>query len=189
MMKSEDPIAVPLSTTDERSANFTGRSESTNAAGVASKNSPGLDGLTDDSRSLGLLLSFFSPSYPITHDFLLRGGSPRKRWTRDGGIEEVDATTSGLFPELTSLLSNSPRLSHALMSLATTVLRKSDQGYILDADAARRIRQGLPAEALTAWKTQALIISYRACPWKYIEPRSVSSLVSGSHDHIYSLQR
>lgn len=86
----------------------------------------------------------------------------------------MDATTSGLSPELTGLLSDSPRLSTAL---STAVLKKSDQGYILDADAAKRVREGLATETLTSWKTQALIVAYRACPWKYIEPRLVFSSV------------
>lgn len=175
MSNSESPTAAPLSTRDGTVTEVNRGSEPTNAAEVASKTSAGLNNFTtDDSRSLGLLLSFFSPSYPITHDFLLRGGSPRKRWTRDGGIEEVDATTSGLSPELTGLLSDSPRLSTAL---STAVLKKSDQGYILGADAATRVHQGLSTDTLTSWKTQALIVAYRACPWKYIEPRLVFSLV------------
>lgn len=175
MSNSESPTAAPLSTRDRIIPEVNRGSEPTNAAEVAPRTSADLnDVTTDDSRSLELLLSFFSPSYPITHDFLLRGGSPRKRWTRDGGIEEVDATTSGLSPELTGLLSDYPRLSTAL---STAVLKKSDQGYILDADAAERIRQGLPTEVLASWKTQALIVAYRACPWKNIEPRSVFSLV------------
>lgn len=175
MSNSEPSTAASLSTRDRTVTEISGGSEPTNAAEVASKTSVDLnDIITDDSRSLGLLLSFFSPFSPITHDFLLRGGSPRKRWTRDGGIEEVDATTSGLSPELTGLLSDSPRLSTAL---STAVLKKSDQGYILDADAAKRVREGLATETLTSWKTQALIVAYRACPWKYIEPRLVFSSV------------
>lgn len=175
MSNSESRTAAPLPARDRTIPEVKRGSEPTKAAEVASKTSAGLnDFTTDDSKSLELLLSFLSPSYSITHDFLLRGGSPRKRWTRDGGIEEVDATTSGLSPELTGLLSDSPRLSTAL---STAVLKKSDQGYILDADAAERIRQGLPTEVLASRKTQALIVAYRACPWKNIEPRSVFSLV------------
>ncbi|KAL1876258.1 hypothetical protein Daus18300_002886 [Diaporthe australafricana] len=143
---------------------------------VTSKTIAGLNGFSaEDARIIELLVSFFSPSHAITYDFLLRGGSPRKRWTPDGGIEETDATAAGLSPELTSILSDHARLSHALNDLSTIVLRKSAQDYILDEEAASRIRQDLPSDAQLYWKTQALIVAYRAIPWKYIEPRSVSS--------------
>lgn len=176
------PIAVSLSTGDGRSPEVSAGSEPTNAAEMASKTSAGLDdSAIEDARSLGLLLSFLSPSDKITHDFLLRGGSLRKRWTPDGGIEEVDAITAGLSPELTGLLSDPPRLSNALHALSTTVLKKSDQAYILDPEAAERIREGLSKEALASWKTLVLIVAYRACPWRYIELRSVFSLVFDIH--------
>ncbi|KAL2291377.1 hypothetical protein FJTKL_13972 [Diaporthe vaccinii] len=149
---------------------------------MASNTSAGLDDSTiEDTRSLGLLLSFLSPSYKITHDFLLRGGSPRKRWTPDGGIEEVDAITAGLSPELTGLLSDPPRLSNALRALSTTVLKTSDQAYILDAEAAKRIHQDLSTEALASWKTQALIVAYRAFSWKYIEARNFDASLITPH--------
>lgn len=141
---------------------------------------------TPDHICLRFLLSFLSPSHPITHDFLLRGGSLRKRWTRDGGIEEVEATTSGLSAELTDLLSDSPRLGKALSLLSMTALRKTDQGYMLDEEAVKQIRQNFPTHALTFWKTQALIVAYRACPWKYIESGSVVSLLFETHGHICS---
>ncbi|KAI7782432.1 NB-ARC domain [Diaporthe eres] len=151
---------------------------------MASNTSAGLDDSTiEDTRSLGLLLSFLSPSYKITHDFLLRGGSPRKRWTPDGGIEEVDAITAGLSPELTGLLSDPPRLSNALRALSTTVLKTSDQAYILDAEAAKRIHQDLSTEALASWKTQALIVAYRAFSWKYIEARNFDASLITPHFH------
>lgn len=85
----------------------------------------------------------------------------------------MDATTTNLSPELTRLLSDPARLSHALSALSTTILKEADNGYILDAEEAKRIRQDLATEALSFWKTQALIVSYRAFTWQYIEPRSV----------------
>lgn len=181
------PVAGSLSTREGSNPEVSTGSEPTNAAGMASKTSAGLDDSTvEDARSLGLMLSFLSPSCKITHDFLLRGGSPRKRWTPDGGIEEVGAITAGLSPELTDLLSDPPRLSNALLALSTTVLKTSDQAYILDAEAAKRIRQDLSTKALASLKTQVLIVAYRACPWKYIEPRSVFFLFFESHGHVCS---
>lgn len=153
-----------------------GRAEPRIAAQVTSETNAGLNGFpAEDVRILELLVSLFSPSHAITYDFLLRGGSPRKRWTPDGGIEEMDATAAGLSPELSSLLSDHARLSHALNDLSTDVLNKSAQGYFLDAEAASRIRQDLPSDAQLHWKTQALIVAYRAIPWKYIEPRSAET--------------
>ncbi|KAG6367498.1 hypothetical protein INS49_001688 [Diaporthe citri] len=171
MPNLRSPLAVSLFTGDGSSSEVSAGSEPTNAAEMGLKTSAGLGDLTtEDTRSLGLLVSFLSPSYKITHDFLLRGGSPRKRWTPGGGIEEVDAITAGLSPELTGLLSDPPRLSNSLRALSTTILKRSDQAYILDVEAAKRIRRDLSTEALASWETQVLIVAYRACSWKYIEP-------------------
>lgn len=184
------PVAVSFSKRDGSNPEVSAGSKPTDAAEMASNTSAGLDDSTiEDTRSLGLLLSFLSPSYKITHDFLLRGGSPRKRWTPDGGIEEVDAITAGLSPELTGLLSDPPRLSNALRALSTTVLKTSDQAYMLDAEAGKRIHQDLSTEALASWKTQALIVAYRAFSWKYIEARSVLTLFFESHGHVCSRQK
>ena len=174
MANLRSPTIVFLSPRDGRSSEVSGGSEPADATEVASKTDSGLNGLTtEDGRFLSLLLSFFSPSCKITHDFLLRGGSPRKRWTPDGGNEEVDASTTNLSPELTRLLSDPARLSHALSVLSTNVLKDVDHSYILNTEEVTRIRQDLATEALNFWKTQALIVSYRAFPWQYIEPRSV----------------
>lgn len=190
MSNLRSPAASSLSPRDGRSPEASAGSELTNAAEMASKTNAGLDDVTtEDARSLGLLVSFLSPSYRINHDFLLRGGSLRKRWTPDGGIQEVDATTAGLSPELTSLLSDPLRLRNALSALSTTVLKESDQAYILDAEAAKRIRLDLSTEALASWKTQVLIVAYRACPWKYIELRLVLNPVFESHSNVCSRQK
>lgn len=189
MSRSRYPATDYFSTHNMRSSEDSGGPELTKNAGEAPKTSPGSDGLViKRARSLALLLSFFSPSYEITHDFLRRGGSPRKRWTPDGGIEDADAIKAGLSPELTDLLSDSSRLENTLSVLSSTVLKKSDQGYFIDAEASTRTHQDLPTEATTFWKTQALIVAYRACPWKYLEPTSVFSSVSGNHIHFRSLQ-
>jgi len=164
---------VSLSPHEWMNSEASGGSEPTATAGVASETSAGLNGSTAGDARLGLLVSFLSPACKITHDFLLRAGSPRKRWTLHGGVEEVDATAAGLATELTGLLSDSPRLSNALSSLSLALLKESDQGYTLDMDAVNIIHRDLPTEALVFWKTQALIVSYRACPWKHIESRSV----------------
>lgn len=151
------------------SPEFGGGCEPTRKAEVTSEKSAGFNGSTTGDARLALLLSFLSPACKITHEFLLRGGSSRKRWTISGGVEEVDATTAGLAPELAGLLSDTPKLINALNSLAPAMLKQQDQGYTLDIDAVKSIHQDLSAEALVFWKTQALIVSFRAIPWKHIE--------------------
>lgn len=166
---------VSLSPPDWRTPEANGASDPTDMAEVVLETTTGLIGSPTSDARLRLLLSFLSPNCKITHEFLLRAGSSRKRWTLSGGVEEVDATAAGLAPELTGLLCDSPRLRNALSSLSPAVLKKSDQGYTLDVDAVKSIHRDLPTESLIFWKTQALIVSYRACPWKYIEPRLVPS--------------
>lgn len=126
-----------------------------------------------DIRSLGLLVSFLSPSHEITREFLRKGGLPRKRWSTNGNIEEVDAITAGLSPELTHLLSDSLRVGNTLEKLSRTVLRKVGHVFKLNKEAAGHIRQDISADELDFWERQALVVAYRAVPWKYIESGSV----------------
>lgn len=128
----------------------------------------------DDNTTLTLLVSFLSPAHEVTNDLLRRGGSPRRRWTEQGHVREVEATAAGLSRELTGLLSDPTRLGHALDSLnSQTVLSRSGTAYALNEQAARAIRKELSAEQLSFWKRQACIVAYRAVPWKYLESRLV----------------
>lgn len=129
---------------------------------------------SEDTRNLGFLLSFLSPIHEITPDFLHWGGSPRKRWTVDGDVAVVDAADAGLLSCLVSLLCDLSRLDRALDDLANSILRKTDQYYHLDEGASSRIRDGLSTPEANLWKRQALIVSYRAIPWKHIELRLVT---------------
>ncbi|RSL49133.1 hypothetical protein CEP53_009263 [Fusarium sp. AF-6] len=110
-------------------------------------------------------------------DLLSRGAAPRKRWTTLGGIEEVDAVHTGLAPELRSLLSDDKRLESVFdgLGLSSVVSRDHDQNYTLDETIASHARESVPAEDFPFWRCQALIVSYRAIPWKYIEPHSTPS--------------
>lgn len=130
-----------------------------------------MDTSIQDTKSLGLLVSCLSPFHEITSEFLRRGGLPRKRWTTNGNIEEVEATTAGLSPELTHLLSDSLRLKCALDGLlSTAVLRKVRDAYELNDETASHIRQGISGNELDFWKRQALVVTCSVIPWKYIEP-------------------
>lgn len=123
---------------------------------------------SEDASILLVLLTFFSASANIPFDLLLRGASPRKRWDHRGEIQEVDsglALGSGVF------LSNNTRLSHAFHELTSlsAVSKDFDGTYTLTGDIAKRVHESLPAENIAFWKSQALIIAYRAIPWKYLE--------------------
>ncbi|KAL2276404.1 hypothetical protein FJTKL_00918 [Diaporthe vaccinii] len=126
-----------------------------------------------DAEILARLVSFLSPVQKLTHDFLTRGGSRRRRWAVNGSTEETDALSAGLTPELAHLLSDHDRLSRALDQLSGSILETLDQGYVLNEDTAGRIRQDLSPEESLFWKCQALITTYRAIPWKYIEPGNI----------------
>lgn len=126
-------------------------------------------GPTRDADMIGKLVSFFAPSQQFTQHLLCRGGSHRRRWTKEGGIEEVDAMCAGLWKELAAVLSDAQRLSDALNYLKGTLLQPFDQGYVLNDDMSGRIRKSLSADDLRLWQSQALIVVYRAIPWKYIE--------------------
>ncbi|KAI9146641.1 Calcium-dependent protein kinase 1 [Paramyrothecium foliicola] len=131
---------------------------------------------SEDAKVLLCLLSFLSTSDKIPLD-LVRGALPRKRWNEHGEIEEVNAVHIGLDPELRGLLSDAPRLSNAFdeldSSLATS--KHGDHTYTLNEAVASRVRGELDAEHFSFWKRQALIITYRAIPWKYIESTTLNT--------------
>jgi hypothetical protein len=126
---------------------------------------------SEDANLLLILLSFLSTPEKIPLDLLFRGATPRRRWTVQGEIAEVDAVVAGLNPEISSLLSNISRLEEAFFCLElSSTVSKFEQTYTLDEAIACRIREGLSPEHHSFWRHQALVIAYRAIPWKYIEP-------------------
>lgn len=127
---------------------------------------------SEDANVLLVLSSFFTSSEKIPLDLLCCGATPRRRWTMEGGVEKTDTVRAGLAPELCSLLSDISRLTNALheLALSSTISKDSDQTYTLDGAVASRVRKRLSADHLSFWKRQALIVAYRAIPWKYIEP-------------------
>lgn len=126
---------------------------------------------SEDAHVLLTLLSFLTTSEEIPLDLLFRGATPRGRWTAQGEIKEVDATRAGLAPELRSILSDLQRLGNACheLDLWSAVSKNSDQAYTMSEAVARRVRENLSPELLSFWRCQALLVTYRAIPWKYIE--------------------
>ena len=130
-----------------------------------------IDIRSEDAKVLLILLSFLATSEKIPLDLLFRGATPRKRWNELGEIEEVDAIHAGLVPELGSLLSDIPRLNNTFheLVLSSAVSENSDQVYTVD-EAVARVHESLSPELHSFWRYHALVIAYRAIPWKYIEP-------------------
>ncbi|CAG7555081.1 unnamed protein product [Fusarium equiseti] len=126
---------------------------------------------SEDASVLLVLLSFFSPCEKIPLDLFIRGSTPRKRWTVEGKIELVNATRVGLASELVDLLSDAQRLRQAFGELcqSAAVLRYSDETYHLNEDMSARVHRSLAPDTLPFWRQQALVVAYRAVPWKYIE--------------------
>jgi hypothetical protein len=129
----------------------------------------------EDAHVLLTLLSLLSTSDKIPFDLLFRGATPRKRWTIQGEVEEVDADRVGLAPQVACLLSDAPRLSEAFQKLeesSSVVLDSavgSTKAYKLNEAIASNARAKLSGEDLSSWRWQALIVTYRAIPWKYLE--------------------
>jgi hypothetical protein len=86
-------------------------------------------------------------------------------------MEEVAAIDAGLVSELGSLLSDTPRLNDAFHELVqlSAVSKVSSHIYIIDNDVAARVRESLCPEMIVFWREQALMVTYRAIPWKYTE--------------------
>ncbi|KAF4417385.1 hypothetical protein FACUT_12261 [Fusarium acutatum] len=157
---------------------------------AVSKSFPGSSsGYSDDASILLAFLSVLAVSERLPLDLLSRGAAPRKRWNSRGEIEEVDAIAAGLDPELYSLLSGSSRLSDAFqeLELSSAVSKNMDETYNLDEMVASRIRERMLPENLLFFRSQALIVVYRATPWKYIEPATPTTKLFLPHLR-YALQ-
>jgi hypothetical protein len=126
---------------------------------------------SEDASVLLVLLSFFSPCEKIPLNLFVRGSTPRKRWTVEGKVEFVDATRVGLASELMDLLSDAQRLTQAFGELcqSAAVLRYPDETYHLNEDMSARVHRSLASDTLPFWRQQALVVAYRAIPWKYLE--------------------
>ncbi|KAF5974095.1 hypothetical protein FBULB1_7927 [Fusarium bulbicola] len=127
---------------------------------------------SEDASILLAFLSVLAVSEKVPLDLLSRGATPRRRWNMHGEMEEVDTIPSGLVPELCSLLSGTSRLSDAFheLELSSAVSKNIDETYTLDEIIASRIRVRLSPENRLFYRSQALVVVYRAIPWKYIEP-------------------
>lgn len=126
---------------------------------------------SEDAKTLFVVLSFLAPCEKLPKDLLIRGSTPRRRWNRHGEMEEVAAIDAGLVSELGSLLSDTPRLNDAFHELVqlSAVSKVSSHIYIIDNDVAARVRESLCPEMIVFWREQALMVTYRAIPWKYTE--------------------
>lgn len=142
----------------------------TNAGMSSTQHLSWLDYFSKDSCTLLLLLSSLKPSVVIASSFLLRGATPRKRWTPQGEAEEADALQAGLDPELVCILSDGPRLENAFHELQRldAVSETGNQTYTLNEALATRVLGSLE-QNLPFWRDQALIVMYRGIPWKYLE--------------------
>ncbi|KAG5743179.1 hypothetical protein H9Q70_014112 [Fusarium xylarioides] len=146
-------------------------------------------GYSDDASILLAFLSVLAVSDKVPLDLLSRGAAPQRRWNMRGEIEEADAVATGLAPELCSLLSDSSRLNDAFyeLELSSAVSKNRDDTYNVDETVASRINERLLPENLLFFRSQALIVVYRAIPWKYIEPATPTTKLFLPHLR-YTLQ-
>ncbi|KAF4969791.1 hypothetical protein FZEAL_10165 [Fusarium zealandicum] len=141
---------------------------------------------SEDASILLVLVSFLSPYDKIPLELLVRGSTARKRWTAEGEIESVEAIQAGLSADLIDILSDVQRLGSAFGELyqLSAVWKHPDETYHLNEDISARIHRGLSPENLLFWRQQALIVVYRAIPWKYLEfPDAVVKLFLPHFQH------
>lgn len=129
------------------------------------------DNHSEDANILLVLLSFLSTSENVPLHLLFRGATPRRRWTVSGDVKDSGPIHAGLAPQLGSFLSDIRRLGNAFheLELSSAVSEDSDQIYTVNDAVVRRVQEGLSSECVHFWRCQALIVAYRAIPWKYLE--------------------
>lgn len=128
---------------------------------------PGTLSLRPQDKDLLILLCFLADS-KVSIDMLHRGGTPRKRWTEDGRIGDMSALHD---ITLQLLLSDLSALKEAMNGLQRRSAVSVDMGgtYTLRPDIKATVLEELPSADFLFWRRQALIIAYRAVPWKYLE--------------------
>ncbi len=124
---------------------------------------------SDDAKILLTLLAFLKPTKTVSCDLLLRGATPRGRWTAQGEIEDVDAVSAGLVPELAAFLSDPERVNNAFSHLHLPISAERRSCTPIAVAGLHSIHDSLPPELVSLWRSQALIVAYRAIPWKSIE--------------------
>jgi hypothetical protein len=126
---------------------------------------------SEEGKILFAVISFLATGEKVPKELLIRGSSWRKRWNRYGEIKEAAAIDAGLVSELSHLLSDTVRLNDAFRELLqlSAVSEVSNDIYMIDSGVAARVRERLCSEIIAFWEAQALMVAYRAIPWKYLE--------------------
>jgi hypothetical protein len=88
-----------------------------------------------------------------------------------GEVEKIDAKTCNHSSDVLSLLSDAPRMETAIgMSECLSASNfSSGRTYSVKREIACGVRDALHREQTDFWMLQALIVAYRAIPWKYLE--------------------
>ncbi|GKU08176.1 unnamed protein product [Fusarium langsethiae] len=127
--------------------------------------------LSEDTKISLIFLSFLSIPDKIPLDLLFRGGSPPKRWSAAGGIEEVNAAHVGLTHELCVFLSDENRLQNSIneLTLSSAIFNNGDGTYTSNEATMNGISEKLTMEDASFWRCQILVVTYQAIPWKYVD--------------------
>ncbi|KAM0361985.1 hypothetical protein ACHAPK_011592, partial [Fusarium culmorum] len=81
------------------------------------------------------------------------------------------ADRNDLSQELCTLLSDASRLRSTFdeLKLLSVASDNGDKTYTLDQSIPNTTAENLSPEGISFWKRQALVVAYRASPWKYID--------------------
>ncbi|KAL0764103.1 hypothetical protein CaCOL14_013430 [Colletotrichum acutatum] len=141
------------------------------------------DFLCDDTDKLLRLSYFFASSYHVPVDMLRSGTAPRCRWSKEG---DVVCRQSSVHPHLVSFINDQTRLEDAIDKLTEKryIECTTTDGlkmYRLLPNGSSKALDGLDQESASYWKRQALLVSYHAIPWKYLEPSTPISVMATPH--------
>lgn len=131
---------------------------------------------SSDADMLLRLLCFFAPSHDIPVEMLRLGTSLRNRWTKEGSTA---TRKSSVHHNLAAFISDEIRTDAALQALVElgVILFATVNGHKTYKIRPRLIEETLAkleSDCIKFWKQQALLVSYHAITWKYIEPRYVT---------------
>ncbi|GJC80348.1 hypothetical protein ColLi_03186 [Colletotrichum liriopes] len=123
----------------------------------------------DDADLLLVLASFLAPGKEIPLDLFIRGAGARTRWGSDGKPTESRSLVDA---ELSSVLADRLKLENAFKMLCSigTIKKTNSDTFSVSTDVSEAILISLDNDQRQFWKQQALIVTYRALTWKYLEP-------------------
>jgi hypothetical protein len=123
-----------------------------------------------DAKLLKILLCCFAEA-EIPVRCIMHGACPRRRWDENGEIGHSNPADYGLQPDLIRICSSYLHPTLTCLRAAKAIVMVSDCTLKVDEQIRKETRNSLTSEEISFWSRQALFLTCRFIPWKYLDTR------------------